>query len=75
MDAEDEHHLLCSLQCHEYGDSACILGLDFLFDFIPCRCQVANYTRNNSFLLFPVSKSLGPSLISGGMGRVVPGRL
>lgn len=30
MDAEDEHHLLFSLQCHKYRNSACILGLDFL---------------------------------------------
>lgn len=52
----------------------------FVVDFIPHRCGVVSYTRNNSYLLFLVLRRnltncmvvFGSLSVSGGMGRVVP---
>lgn len=54
MDAEGGFPLPSSLSVTN-TEADCILWvLIFVVDFIPRRCEAANYTGNNNFLLFPV---------------------
>ena len=54
MDAEGEHPSALLTSVSQIQKLIAFWVLIFVVDFIPRRCEVANYTRNNNFLLFPV---------------------